>query len=90
MEDQSEEKVYKTLNEMAEVSAACLRVMILNDKDSGIDTLQPYVRFRIEEAAEMLSECSERLAALEKYVELIHAADREAFSELCESVRDED
>jgi hypothetical protein len=90
MADQSEEKVYKTLNEMAEVSAACLRVMILNDKDSGIDTLQPYVRLRIEEAAEILSECSERLSALEKYVELIQAADREAFSELCESVRDED
>jgi hypothetical protein len=90
MKEQPEARVYKTLNELAEVSAACLRVMILDDSSSGIDTLQPYVRFRIEEAAETLSECSERLAALEKYVELIHAADREAFSELCESMREDE
>ena len=90
MKEQPEARVYKTLNELAEVSAACLRVMILDDSSSGIDTLHPYVRFRIEEAAELLSECSERLAALEKYVELIQAADREAFSELCESVREDD
>jgi hypothetical protein len=82
-----DEPVYETLNELAEISAAALRVMVLENKDSGIDTLKPFVRFRIEEAAKTLDECAERLAALEKYVELIQAADREAFSELCESVR---
>ena len=90
MAEESEGKVYKTLNELAEISAAALRVFVLDNDKSGVDTLEPFVRIRVEEAAEMLDECVTRLAALERYVQLIHDADRDAFAELCESVQDEE
>lgn len=49
---------------LAELCAACLRVTILNKPQSGIDTLQPYVRQRIEEAADILDDCFTRLRAV--------------------------
>lgn len=48
---------------LADIAAACLRVMILNDPQSGIDTLQPYVRQRIAEAADILDDCYARMTA---------------------------
>ena len=35
---------------LADISAACLRVMILNNPRSGIDKLHPYVRNHIEDS----------------------------------------
>lgn len=49
---------------LAEIAAACLRVMILNDPQSGIDTLKPYVRQRIAEAADILDDCSARMTSV--------------------------
>ena len=80
-----EEKAnYDTFAHLPEISGACLRVMVLDDPKSGIDTLQPYVRFRVQEAADTLDECAKRLAALEKYVELVQAAAGKAFADLAE------
>ena len=76
---------YKTLSWEPEITAACLRVMVLARETSGIDSLKPWVRFRIQEAADVLDRCAKHLEALERYVELIHEADREAFKDLCES-----
>lgn len=58
---------WSTFSEIAEVTAAALRVFVLENPESGIDAAQPYVRMRVEEAAETLSECAERLAALEDF-----------------------
>ena len=81
-EDQKPE--YKTLAYLPEISAACLRVMVLDDEKSGIDKLETWVRFRIEDAARTLDDCAKRLSALERYVELVIGAEKEAFSQLCE------
>jgi hypothetical protein len=80
-----EQQKYDTLSWEPEVVAAALRVLILDDEKSGIDKLEPWVRFRIAEAADVLDRCVKNLEALERYVELIQEADREAFKELCES-----
>jgi hypothetical protein len=61
------EGTWETLSEIAEVSAAALRVMVLNDPNSGIDKAEPHVRFRVEEAAKILDECAARLEALEGF-----------------------
>ena len=79
-----EKPKYDTFAHLPEISGACLRVMVLDDPKSGIDTLQPYVRFRVQEAADTLDECAKRLAALEKYVELVQAAAGKAFADLAE------
>lgn len=50
--------------QLAEVCAACLRVMILNDPESGIDTLRPYIRQRIAEAADILDDCAARMQSV--------------------------
>jgi hypothetical protein len=79
-----EKQHYETFAHLPEISGACLRVMVLDDPKSGIDTLQPYVRFRVQEAADLLDECAKRLAALEKYVELVQSAAGKAFADLVE------
>ena len=85
MED---EQHYDTFAHLPEISGACLRVMVLDDPKSGIDTLQPYVRFRVQEAADLLDKCAKRLAALEKYVELVQEAAGHAFADLVEEFAD--
>jgi len=80
-----EQQKYDTLSWEPEVTAGLLRVLVLDDEKSGIDKLEPWVRFRITEAADVLDRCAKHLEALERYVELIHEADREAFKDLCES-----
>ena len=88
MSDMSAEKnEYKTLSWEPEITAACLRVMVLDSETSGIDSLKPWVRFRIQESADVLDRCAKHLEALERYVELVQAADREAFRELCLSTK---
>lgn len=79
---------YDTFAHLPEISAAALRVMVLEDKKSGIDTLPGYVRIRVQEAADLLDECAERIAALEKYVALVQQAAGDAFSELSEKFAD--
>jgi len=79
-----EQPKYDTFAHLPEISGACLRVMVLDDPKSGIDTLQPYVRCRVQEAADLLDECAKRLAALERYVELVQAAAGKAFADLAE------
>lgn len=79
---------YETLSYLPEVSAASLRVMVLDSPEkSGIDTLPAWVRFQIEEAARVLDECAEQLEALERYVELVTSAEHEAFAELCDATK---
>lgn len=85
MEDHDQKPEYRTLAYLPELSAACLRVMVLDDEKSGIDKLEPWVRFRIEDAARTLDDCARRMAALERYVELVIGAEKEAFAELCEA-----
>lgn len=80
-----EQQKYDTLSWEPEVTAGLLRVFVLDDEKSGINKLEPWVRFRIDEAADVLDRCAKHLEALERYVELIHEADREAFKDLCES-----
>lgn len=75
---------YETLSWFPETEAAALRLVLDNDK-SGIDTLPAWVRFRVEEAVKTLDECADRLEALERYVELVTAAESEAFGELCKA-----
>jgi len=79
----SDQMTYETVSWEPETAAGCLRVFLLENQESGIDTLEPWVRFRIQEAAEILDRCAERLKALEQYVELIQEADRKAFAWLC-------
>lgn len=73
---------YKCYAHLPEIQAACLRVMVLEDSKSAIGTLPGWVQFRIKEAAETLSECHDRIAALEAYVEAVQEANRIAFSDL--------
>ena len=80
-----EAREYKTFSHLPEVAAALLRVMVLDDEKSRIDTLEPWVRFRIEDAAKTLDECCRRFEALERYVDLVIGAEKEAFKELCEA-----
>lgn len=56
-----ENQHYGKFAHLPEISGACLRVMVLDDPKSGIDTLKPYVRFRVQEAADLLDECAKRL-----------------------------
>lgn len=84
MADDSDDKKYVTFSHLPEISAACLRVMVLEDEKSGIDKLPGWVRFRVEEAARTLDECAKRIAALEKYVGLVIKAEKKAFAALVE------
>lgn len=79
---------YDTFSHLPEISAAALRVMVLEDPKSGIDTLPVYVRFRVQEAADLLDECAQRIEALERYVSLVQKASDEAFRELAEKFAD--
>jgi hypothetical protein len=84
VEQEDGKQEYDTLSYLPEIAAGLLRVTILeNPERSGIDTLPAWVRFRIEEAARTLEECAVNLEALERYVELVTAAEHEAFGELC-------
>jgi len=84
MQQEDEKQKYDTLSYLPEIEAGLLRVTILEAPErSGIDTLPAWVRFMIEEAARTLEECAVNLKALERYVELIKAAEHEAFGELC-------
>lgn len=58
---------WTTFSEIAEVAAAALRVLVLENPDSGIGRAEPFVLARIEDAAATLDECAERLAALEQF-----------------------
>lgn len=78
----SEEQLYERYSHLPDIQAACLRVMVLEESKSGIDSLPKWVRFRIEDAVRTLDECCERIEALEAYVEAVQEADRKAFSEL--------
>lgn len=70
---------YGTFAHIAEICGACLRVMVLDDPESGIDTLKPYVRFRVQEAADLLDECAKRLGA----TATLTAAERDAMDWAC-------
>lgn len=82
-----ENDTYKTFSYLPEVEAACLRVMLLQNPGAKIDTLPDFVRFRIQSAADTLDKCHRRIEALERFVEIIVTAEREAFSDLVEEVR---
>lgn len=60
-------KTWSTYTEIAEVAAAALRVMVLDDEKSGLDRAEPYVRIRIEDAVKVLDECAARLDTLEQF-----------------------
>lgn len=87
-QDKDEKPVYNTFSHLPEVAAAALRVMVLDDEKSGIDSLESWVRFRIEDAARTLDDCARRMEALERYVELVVGAEKEAFAELCQATAD--
>lgn len=70
--------------EIAEVSAAALRVMVLDDEKSGIDRAEPYVRMRIEDAAHVLDECAARLEALESFFLKVGDLGSEVLDTLCD------
>jgi hypothetical protein len=73
---------YETFSHLPEISAGLLRVLVLDHEKSGIDSLEPWVRFRIEDAAKCLQECQERIEALEKYVSAVVGAEKKAFRKL--------
>ena len=52
----------------AEISAATIRVLVLDNDKSGIDRAEPWVRMRCKEASRMLDFCAERINALEHFV----------------------
>lgn len=86
MERGDDKQRYDTLSYLPEVTAGLLEVTILETPEiSGIDTLPSWVRLRIEGAVKTLYECADRLEALERYVELVTAAESEAFGELCKA-----
>lgn len=53
---------------LAEISAAAMRVLVLDNTKSDIDRAQPWVRMRCEESAKMLDFCASRINALENFV----------------------
>jgi hypothetical protein len=82
-----ESKRYDTFSYLPELEAACLRVLVLQNPAAKIDTLPDFVRFRIQSASETLDKCHRRIEALERFVEIMVTAEREAFSGLVEEVR---
>lgn len=54
---------------LAEISAGMLRVFVLDNSKSNIDSAQSWVRMRCEESAQMLDFCASRINALEKFVD---------------------
>lgn len=53
---------------LAEISAAAMRVFVLDNSKSNIDRAESWVRMRCEESAEMLDFCANRIKALEQFV----------------------
>lgn len=82
-----ESRRYDTFSHLPELEAACLRVLVLQNPAAKIDTLPDFVRFRIQSASETLDKCHRRIEALERFVEIIVTAEREAFSDLVEEMR---
>ena len=65
--DPTEDKIINAAG-LAELSAAAMRVFVLNKPESDLDKAQSYVRMRCEEAARMLDFCADRINALETFV----------------------
>lgn len=53
---------------LAEISAAAMRVFVLDNAKSNIDCAESWVRMRCEESAQMLDFCANRINALEQFV----------------------
>lgn len=53
---------------LAEISAAALRVFVLDSSKSNIDRAESWVRIRCEDSAKMLDFCAKRINALEQFV----------------------
>lgn len=53
---------------LAEISAAAMRVLVLDDDKSDIDRAKSWVRMRCQESAKMLDFCASRIVALETFV----------------------
>lgn len=75
---------WSTFSEIAEVSAAAMRVLVLENADSGVDLAAPFVRTRIEDAVRVLEECAVRLAALEDFFLRVGEAGSTTFDSLAE------
>ena len=79
---------YETFSHLPEISAGLLRVIVLDHEKSGIDSLEPWVRFRIEDAAKCLDECHEMIESLEKYVSAVVGAEKKAFRKLAKKFQE--
>lgn len=75
---------WSTYSEIAEIAAAALRVMVLENEKSGLDRAEPYVRVRIEDAVRVLDECAARLDALETFFIKVGEIGSGAYETLCE------
>lgn len=75
---------WSTYNEIAEVAAAALRVMVLDDEKSGLDKAEPYVRTRIEDAVRVLEECADRLDTLESFFLKVGDLGSRVVDDLCD------
>ena len=75
---------WSAYTEIAEVAAAALRVMVLDDERSGLDRAEPYVRVRIEDTVRVLDECAARLDALESFFLKVGDLGSEVLDTLCD------
>lgn len=75
---------WSTYSEIAEIAAAALRVMVLENEKSGLDMAEPYVRVRIEDTVRVLDECAARLDALETFFIKVGEIGSGAYETLCE------
>jgi hypothetical protein len=75
---------WSTYTEIAEVAAAALRVMLLDNEKSGLDRAEPYVRTRVEDAVRVLEECADRLHALESFYLKVGDLGSEVLDTLCD------
>lgn len=75
---------WSTYSEIAEIAAAALRVMVLENEKSGLDRAEPYVRVRIEDTVRVLDECAARLDALETFFIKVGEIGSGAYETLCE------
>lgn len=79
---------YTTMGYLPRISAAAIRVMVLDDPESRIDSCPDWVRLRIEDAEKTLRECADRMDSLERYVSLVIAAEKKAFRRLCKETQE--
>ena len=67
-DEQTESPEIVNFANFASLAAGAIRVFVLDNSKSDVDSAQPWVRMRCKEAAQILDFCSSRINALEEFV----------------------